>query len=101
MKDKLSSQFRSLAWFLAGISLASAFLSGCAHDYVTGRSSYNWFKLRDDVSLGNEVMGAQLQAFDHKKTAVDASQDQVMLDRLKTIVHNIAQVSHLPELPYE
>lgn len=74
---------------------------GCAHDYVTGKSSYNWFKLQDDVSLGKQVLGAQLQAFDKKKVPVDESGDKVMLARLQKIVKNITQVSHIPDLPYE
>ena len=74
---------------------------GCAHDYVTGKSSYNWFKLNDDVKLGNQVLGAQLQAFDQKQVPVDASEDKVMLERLQTIVNRITKVSHLPDLPYE
>lgn len=74
---------------------------GCAHDYVTGKSSYNWFKLDDDVKLGKQVLGAQLQAFEKKKVPVDESGDKVMLQRLQTIVNRIAKVSHLPDLPYE
>jgi len=74
---------------------------GCSHDYVTGKSSYNWFKLNDDVSLGKQVLGAQLQAFDQKKVPMDESGDKVMLARLQKIVNNITKVSHLPNLPYE
>jgi len=74
---------------------------GCGHDYVTGKSSYNWYKLQDDVSLGNQVLGAQLQSFNQKKVPVDDSDDKVMLQRLQKIVNNITRVSHLPDLPYE
>lgn len=76
-------------------------LSGCAHDYVTGKSSYNWFKINDDIGLGKEVLGAQLQAFEGKRIPVDELADQEMLNRLNKIVHNLSQVSHLPDLPFE
>ncbi len=85
---------------LANILLWAGFL-GCAHDYVTGKSSYNWFKLDDDVKLGKQVLGAQLQAFEKKKVPVDESGDKAMLQRLQTIVNRISKVSHLPDLPYE
>ncbi len=89
-----------LLFILPSLILYSGF-AGCAKDYVTGKSSYNWFKLNDDVGLGKQVLGAQLQSFDRKNVPVDDSKDLETLNRLKTIVKNIAQVSHLPELPYE
>lgn len=85
---------------LVNFLLWTGFL-GCAHDYVTGKSSYNWFKLDDDVKLGKQVLGAQLQAFEKKKVPVDESGDKAMLQRLQTIVNRISKVSHLPDLPYE
>jgi Putative Zn-dependent protease, contains TPR repeats len=86
-----------------GIFLATSLmaLGGCAKDYVTGKSSYNWFKVSDDVGLGKQVLGAQLQAFQGKNVKVDESADQEMLQRLEAIVNNLAEVSHLPNLPYE
>lgn len=73
----------------------------CAKDYVTGRSSYNWYKITDDIGLGQKVLGAQLQAFEGKEVKVDESADEAMLQRLQGIVNNLAEVSHLPDLPYE
>jgi|GEM_PF-772147 len=93
MKILLKATLGCLACFLM--------LTACAHDYVTGHSSYNWFKVKDDVSLGKYVLGAQITSFEHQKVPVDASQDEAMLQRLRTIVKNISQVSHLPNLPYE
>jgi metalloendopeptidase OMA1, mitochondrial len=94
MSKSLQYYFLFLIFFLFGIS-------GCAHDYVTGKSSYNWFKLGDDIGLGKQVLGAQLQEFKGKKVPVDESADKEMLNRLQTIVNNITAVSHLPNLPYE
>lgn len=75
--------------------------SGCAHDYVTGKSSYNWYKLQDDVKLGNQVLNAQLQSFEKQKVPVDPPEDRVQSERLQAMVNRIAKVSHLPDLPYE
>ncbi|HCU25670.1 MAG TPA: hypothetical protein DF383_11700, partial [Deltaproteobacteria bacterium] len=51
--------------------------------------------------IGKEVVGAQLQAFQGKKVAIDADGDKAMLSRLQSIVKRIGAVSHLPDLPYE
>ena len=75
--------------------------SGCAHDYVTGKSSYNWFKLSDDVKLGKQVLNAQLNSFEKQKVPVDPPEDKVQSERLQTMVDRISKVSHLPDLPYE
>lgn len=90
-----------LRWSLLGCMLFFSAVLGCAHDYVTGKSSYNWFKLSDDVKLGNQVLGVQLQSFEQKKVPVDESSDKAMLGRLQGIVNRISKVSHLPDLPYE
>jgi metalloendopeptidase OMA1, mitochondrial len=83
---------------LIGLCLAA---SGCAHDYVTGKSSYNWYKLQDDVKLGNQVLSAQLQSFEKQKVPVDPPEDKAETQRLQSMVNRIAKVSHLPDLPYE
>ncbi len=75
--------------------------SGCAHDYVTGKSSYNWYKLQDDVKFGNQVLSAQLQSFEKQKVPVDPPEDKAQTERLQKMVDRIAKVSHLPDLPYE
>lgn len=74
---------------------------GCSKDYVTGKSSYNWFKLQDDVKFGNQVLGAQLQAFQGEKVEVDGKEDKETLKNLEVIVKNITKVSHIPDFPYE
>ncbi len=78
--------------------------SSCSRDYVTGKSSYNWYSIDQDVSLGKEVLASQMSSFQKgssngKPVAVDV--DQKQLARLQNIVDRIARVSHLPTLPYE
>ncbi len=89
--------FRLLGWFFLTMGL----LPGCAHDYITGKSSYNWFKINSDVSLGQQVLEGQVKAKKKKKVAIDEAADPQTLERLKVIVKRIALVSHLPDLPYE
>lgn len=81
--------------------LLMAFGVGCAKDYVTGGSSYNWFKINDDVRLGKQVLSSQLNALQKKKIPLDQDKDSEMVDRLQGIVNKIGHVSHLPDLPYE
>lgn len=83
------------------VSLVCLAASGCAHDYVTGKSSYNWYKLQDDVKMGNQVLSAQLQSFDKQKVTVDAPEDKAETQKLQAMVNRLAKVSHLPDLPYE
>lgn len=85
--------------------LLLGFSIGCSKDYVTGKSSYNWFGIKKDVSLGKQVLNAQLQAFKkgqkYQGKAIEVDVDQEQLARLQTIVKRLAKVSHLPNLPYE
>ena len=82
-----------------------ASMGACSKDYVTGKSSYNWYKIDQDIKLGKEVLNSQLVAFQKgdaykgKPVAVDVDQEQ--LARLKEIMDRLAKVSHLPDLPYE
>jgi len=77
----------------------------CSKDYVTGKSSYNWYSIKQDVSLGKQVLASQMKAFNNgakyqgKKVEVDTDIEQ--LDRLKVIVDRVGKASHLPDLPYE
>lgn len=77
----------------------------CSKDYVTGKGSYNWYGIDQDVRLGKEVLGAQLLAFQkgqkYKGKTVEVDADKEQLKRLETIVGRVGKVSHLPNLPYE
>jgi len=76
-------------------------LAGCGKDYITGKTSYNWFPLSTDVKLGSQVLYAQEQSFNEKNVHVDSEKNGPMLERLKVIVGRISKVSHIPNLPYE
>ena len=93
MKSHLNQISR---WVLA---ISVLVFAGCAKDHVTGKSTYNWYKLDKEVSLGKQVLAAQSNAFQKKNVQVDTDVEQ--LDRLKTIVERVGKVSHIPNLPYE
>ncbi len=89
---------------LSFVFLFLGIFPSCSRDYVTGKSSYNWYSIDQDVSLGNEVLASQMNSFQKssssgKVIAVDV--DEKQLARLQAIVNRIAQISHLPTLPYE
>ncbi len=76
----------------------------CAKDYVTGKSSYNWYKIDQDVALGKEVLHSQMRALtagSYKGQPIEVDVDQEQLYRLRGIVDRVTKVSHLPDLPYE
>lgn len=80
-------------------------LSSCRKDYVTGRSSYNFYSLDSDVKLGQQVLDSQMKAFKkgqkYQGQTVQVNVDEEQLTKIRTIVTNVAKVSHLPDLPYE
>lgn len=77
----------------------------CSKDYVTGRSSYNWYDIDKDIQLGKQVLNSQLTAFQkgqtYKGKKVEVDVDKEQLARLQNIVDRLSKVSHLPNLPYE
>ncbi len=76
-------------------------LCGCGKDYVTGKSSYNWFSLDTDVKLGSQVLQAQEGSFKKENISIDSEKNRDMLLRIKKIVERVRKVSHIPDLPYE
>ncbi len=80
-------------------------MAACSKDYVTGRSSYNWYKIDQDIKLGKEVLNSQLAALqkgqNYKGKAIEVDVDEAQLARIRGIVSRLAKVSHLPDLPYE
>jgi predicted Zn-dependent protease len=78
--------------------------TACSKDYVTGKSSYNWFNVDQDVKLGKQVLSSQLNALQgqkYKGEVIKVDADEQQLARLKNMVDRIGKVSHLPNLPYE
>lgn len=75
--------------------------SGCGKDFITGKKTYNWFSLRTDVRLGQQVMSSQLKALKKKKKSLDGSVDTHMYGSIKNISNKIANISHIPKFPWE
>jgi len=73
----------------------------CGKDYVTGKSSYNWFSLKTDIQLGEQVYEVQVEEFQKKKIPVDSAKNQAMLMRIRETVTRLSKASHIPDLPYE
>lgn len=90
---------------ISGFFALMALMGACSKDYVTGKSSYNWYKIDQDIKLGKEVLNSQLVAFQkgnaYKGKPVEVDVDQEQLARLQEIMNRLAKVSHLPDLPYE
>lgn len=89
---------KNMAAFLAVTVFLTA---GCAKDLITGKSTYNWFSLDQDVKLGQEVIDEQMTALRKKHVAVDDVADPKMAEKIRTITKRIARISHYPAFPYE
>ncbi len=76
-------------------------LVGCGKDYVTGKSSYNFYSLGSDIDIGNNVMKMQLKELDRKGKKMDNEADPDAFRQIRKIVNRIAAVSHIPNFPYE
>ncbi len=76
-------------------------LSACSKDLISGKSSYNWFSLEDDIKLGNQVIGEQLKDLKKKNKKIDEAAGQEMYARVQRVTKRIAAVSHYPSFPYE
>lgn len=77
------------------------FVSACAKDVVTGKSTLNYFSLAQEPKLGEQVLKSQLTDLGKSNKAVDAKADPKDYALIKSIVKRIAAVSHYPEFPYE
>ncbi len=76
-------------------------MAGCVRDPITGKKTYNWYSIKNDAKLGDQVMTAQLQALDKKKKPIDAKADPKMYKKMKKIAFDIAAVSHVRTFPWE
>lgn len=74
---------------------------GCGKDYVTGKSTLNFYSLKSDIKLGTYVMQEQLKAVEKKKIKFDLKANVADYNRLRRIAKRIAAVSHIPNFPYE
>jgi predicted Zn-dependent protease len=83
------------------LTILILFAAGCVKDPVTGKSTYNWFSLKTDVKLGEDVMKQQLKALKKKKKAIDKAADPAMYKTMREVAFDIAAISHIREFPWE
>lgn len=87
--------------FLCFILVLVPFWTGCGKDFITGKSTLNYYSLGSDIKLGEYVMKAQLASLEKNHKRIDEAADPKELQRLRRIVQNITAVSHIPNFPYE
>ncbi len=89
--------------YLQFLLLAVLFVwsAGCAKDLITGKKSYNWFSLQEDVHLGQDVLDAQLRSFKDHGNKIDEAADPELTARIRKIVAKLGAASHNPSFPYE
>lgn len=61
----------------------------------------NLYSLKDDIELGESVQKKQLEAARSSKIAVDPQSQLALKKRIEKIAKRLAQVSDIPDLPYE
>lgn len=83
------------------VALCGLGVGACAVDTVTGKKTYNWYSLKQDVQLGTDVLQQQLAALKQKEKTYDSPRNARELQRVRRIVKRIAAVSHYPQFPYE
>ncbi len=84
---------------VAVVAFFAAF--GCAKDVVTGKSTLNYYDLKSEPKLGNQVLKVQSDAIKKKGKKMDAAADSEEYRRIRRIVANIAPHTHYPNFPYE
>jgi metalloendopeptidase OMA1, mitochondrial len=92
---------RNVKFFAPMAVVLCVILSGCAKDLVTGKKTYNWFAIGEDVKLGEEVMSEQMAALKDKNKKTDADADSAMYEKVKRVTARIGAVSHYPAFPYQ
>ncbi len=92
---------RILKRSLLFLVLLSLYMSGCAKDIVTGKTTLNYYKLENEPKLGQQVLLQQEKALKNKKKEVNSEKNKAELEKLRRVVANIAAVSHYPDFPYE
>ena len=80
------------------VGLAVVFSTGCATDPVTGKSSYNYYTLDDDVRLGQQAMAQNVAQM--RKAGCPINADSARVAQLNGIIRRIGAVTHYPRLPY-
>ncbi len=78
-----------------------ALVEGCAKDLVTGKTTLNYYDIKNEPQLGAQVLAVQEKEIKAKGKRMDADADPVEYERIKRIVARLAAVSHYPNFPYE
>lgn len=76
-------------------------LSSCAKDFVTGKTTLNYYDIKKEPQIGAYVLLAQTKEFKAKGKKMDREADPKEYERIVKITKEIAAVSHHPEFPYE
>ena len=92
---------RHSRWLCGFLAVAALLLcGGCATtDYVTGAETYNFYTLKDDVRIGQEVYTQTIEQMREQGVAVNEDRERV--HELQTMVDRIVAVSDIPQFPYE
>ena len=85
----------------AAMAACLVLVAGCAKDLVTGKTTLNYYDLRQEPKLGGQVLSAQLQELEQKSKKTDVAAGDEDYELITRIVGDIAKVSHYPEFPYE
>lgn len=83
------------------IILLSFLSAACAKDLVTGKTTLNYYDIKSEPRLGDQVLDAQLAALRKKGKKLDREADAEEYERLQRIVARLRAVSHVPDFPYE
>lgn len=81
------------------LAMTFVYISGCAKDPITGKTTHNWFSISYDIKLGERVMREQLAELGRNKKEVDV--DRKLLGGIRKIVGRIKHVTHVSTFPYE
>lgn len=65
------------------------------------RTFNDFYSLKDDIKIGEQVMAQQIKEFRRKKVGVDLPRDAALKVRIERIVSRMAPVTDIPTLPYE
>ncbi len=86
---------------LAVVAVASFLITGCAKDVVTGKTTLNYYDLKQEPKLGSQVLLQQTKEVEKKGKRMDAAADAQEYERLNRIINRIKPHTHYPNFPYE
>lgn len=81
--------------------LCLIFLASCSKDPITGKSVLNYYSLGSDIKLGQQVMEYQQKDLIKNEKKLDEAAGSSDYQKIRRIVKRIAEVSHVPNFPYE